>query len=52
MAETLSPEEKASLEEATFGAPQDGGAQAMQAVERVRPAIRERCGINIGGPPG
>jgi hypothetical protein len=51
MAETLSPEEKTSLEEATFGAPQDGGARAMQAIERVRPIVRERCGVNIGGPP-
>jgi hypothetical protein len=52
MAEELSPEEKSSLEEATFGTPRDGGGQAMQAIERVRPVVRERCGVNIGGPPG
>jgi hypothetical protein len=52
MAEQFSPEEIKALEDATFGTPSDGGRQAMQAIERVRPAVRERCGVNIGGPPG
>jgi hypothetical protein len=51
MAESLSPEERGAIEEATFGTPQDGGALAMQAIDRVRPIVRERCGVNIGGPP-
>jgi hypothetical protein len=52
MAEALSGVERRSLEEATFGRPDDGGAAAMQAIQRVRPLVRERCGVTIGGPPG
>jgi hypothetical protein len=52
MAEALSGAEMRSLEEATFGRPDDGGASAMQAIQRVRPLVRERCGVTIGGPPG
>jgi hypothetical protein len=52
MADALSGPELRSLEEATFGRPDDGGAAAMQAIQRIRPLVRERCGVTIGGPPG
>jgi hypothetical protein len=52
MAEALSGAEMRSLEEATFGSASDGGAAAMQAIQRIRPLVRERCGVTIGGPPG
>ncbi len=52
MAEALSGTERRSLEEAAFGRPDDGGAAAMEAIRRVQPLVRERCGVTIGGPPG
>jgi hypothetical protein len=52
MASELSPQEMAALEAATFGSQNGGGAGAMAAIERVQPLVRERCGVNIGGPPG
>jgi hypothetical protein len=52
MASTLSPQEMGALAAATFGSPNGSGAGAMAAIERVQPLVRERCGVNIGGPPG
>ena len=52
MAEALSGAEMRTIEEATFGRPDDGGAAAMQAIQRIRPLVRDRCGVTIGGPPG
>jgi hypothetical protein len=52
MADALSGPERRALEEATFGRPDDGGAAAMEAIQRIRPLVRDLCGVTIGGPPG
>ena len=52
MATQFSTEEMSAVAKATLDGSNDAAAPAQAAIERIRPLVRDRCGVSIGGPPG